>query len=109
MLVSIQAFASQSFTMKTEGKDKSLKIVKLEGVNFSKDCEKKKCQAYKTYKSPKKVELKPSALAGNPASKFCGAQGGTGIILRDDKNRQYDFCRFEDESLVDAWGLYENR
>lgn len=93
-------------------KDKALiqvKSAKLDGVTFSKECESKACQAWKVFKSPKSWTRPASKLRGNPASKHCKAQGGKGIILRDAKKRQYDFCLFKDGSMVDAWGLYESR
>lgn len=107
-LFSLCAF-TKSFTIYEEGETSPVKTVKLEESVFSQDCEDKKCQAYQSFSSPKKAALKSGKLMGNPASKFCQAQGGKGIILRDSKNRQYDFCRFKDGSFVDAWRLYEKR
>lgn len=66
------------------------------------------CKALKVSKtSPKSARQKKNTLAGNPGANYCWDLGAKNRILKDDQNNQYDFCVFEDGSMVDAWNLYE--
>jgi putative hemolysin len=42
----------------------------------------------------------------NPASVYCGEQGGTLDIRADEEGNQYGFCVFEDGSECDEWAFY---
>ena len=92
---------------------KDVKTQTIDGTLFSQGCAKKNCLAWKNYQNPKKVNLQEELMKGkeygHPASKFCSLQEGKNLILRDEKNRQYDFCHFKDGSMVESWGLYDRR
>ncbi len=53
-------------------------------------------------------EKNKTGLKGNPASLHCSAIGGESIILKDVKNNEYDYCRFQGMYMVDSWDLYES-
>lgn len=116
LLLSKLAFA-KDFSLMVENGVKDVKTQTIDGAMFSQGCAQKDCLAWKTYQSPKMVNLqeelkkglKKKNEYGHPASKFCSLQEGKNLILRDEKNRQYDFCQFKDGSMVESWGLYDRR
>jgi uncharacterized protein len=91
-----------------------LKISKIENLNFAGAClSQPPCKALvasrvKYPPKPKKVVEGPprEELLGHPAAQYCLQTGGRNIFLTDAKSNQYDYCLFEDESLVDSWSMY---
>ncbi len=94
---------SETFTMLGD-KDSIVEVKSVDGIKYTNFHQ--SALALKALKS-KKPNLDSKKLIGNPASRNCTLLGGKSIILRDSKNRQYDFCRFQDESMIDSWSLYE--
>ncbi|MCE3010320.1 MAG: DUF333 domain-containing protein [Proteobacteria bacterium] len=107
------------------GSEKKIKIIKMDGFDVSEDCKLKNNAKNKAKKDPKGFvgktipqcqalvkamekppeDFKPGSLP-HPATAYCKSKGGKELILIDSENRQYDFCRFDDESMVDAWSMY---
>ncbi|MBJ01036.1 MAG: hypothetical protein CME67_07370 [Halobacteriovoraceae bacterium] len=96
---------TKTLTMQVEDKSLRFEAQTVEGINFINF--KQSALAYKALKAPR-PKLKSKQLAGNPASRNCKLLNGKSVILRDSKNRQYDYCKFRDESMIDSWGLYES-
>ncbi|WP_295900349.1 DUF333 domain-containing protein [uncultured Bdellovibrio sp.] len=69
---------------------------------------KQNCKAMLTAKGkPFKVQQTKAPFTGNPGANYCWDVGAKNRVLKDDKNNQYDFCVFDDGSMVDAWDLYQ--
>ncbi|MFN7453865.1 MAG: DUF333 domain-containing protein [Pseudobdellovibrionaceae bacterium] len=111
------------------GAEKKIKVVTMDGFDVSEDCKLKnnaknksknkskkdpktfagktipQCQALTKAMAKPPSDFKPGSLP-HPATAYCKAMGGKEVIMTDSENRQYDFCRFDDESMVDAWSMY---
>ncbi|MEN0060262.1 MAG: DUF333 domain-containing protein [Bdellovibrio sp.] len=87
----------------------TIEIQKQGKVRVDAVCSKKlsKCTALQVANG-KRFPASPhkGPLFGNPASSYCWDVGGKSRILKDEKNNQYDYCVFNDGSMVDAWDLY---
>lgn len=69
---------------------------------------KQNCKAMLVAKEkPFKIQQTKAPFVGNPAANYCWDVGAKNRVLKDDKNNQYDFCVFEDGSMIDAWDLYQ--
>lgn len=67
----------------------------------------KKCKAMEVAKGkPFKIKPTKTPFVGNPGANYCWDAGAKNRVLKDSKNNQYDFCVYEDGSMVDAWDLY---
>lgn len=73
---------------------------------FSKKSKSPLCDAYKALNRKVEVKRPDVPLAGHPAAFFCGSAGGLNRILKDPKNKEYDFCEFKDGSMINSWHLY---
>lgn len=68
---------------------------------------KQNCKAMLVAKGkPFKVQETKAPFVGNPGANYCWDVGAKNRVLKDEKNNQYDFCVFEDGSMIDAWDLY---
>ncbi|MCO4756053.1 MAG: DUF333 domain-containing protein [Bacteriovoracaceae bacterium] len=103
-LIFSNASFSETFKMKA-GKDIEIEISEINGIKYGNY--NKSSMALHAFKQ-KNIQLKATVTLGDPASRYCKLTGGMSIILRDAKNRQYDFCKFKDGSMIDSWGLYED-
>lgn len=69
--------------------------------------QKQNCKAMLVAKGkPFKVQETKAPFVGNPGANYCWDVGAKNRVLKDEKNNQYDFCVFEDGSMIDAWDLY---
>lgn len=57
---------------------------------------------------PYKIHKTKASFIGNPAANYCWDVGAKNRVLKDEKNNQYDYCVFEDGSIIDAWTLYSS-
>lgn len=103
---------AQQYRMFSE-KKKSYDLVAIvghNGVSISQSClkkTKKSCDALKALQSKVDLAQTPGVgVIGNPAARYCLANNALNRILLDSKGAEYDFCLFNDGSLVDAWDLY---
>lgn len=62
------------------------------------------CQAFKAASAAKPVESKE--FNGNPASQLCSDLKGKNLIGFNHKKQEFNFCQFEDKSMVNSWNLY---
>ncbi len=60
------------------------------------------CEAFQASKTPNPT-LKE---VFHPAANHCEAKGGRNLIALDKNKDEYNFCRFKDNSMVNAWSLY---
>lgn len=52
-----------------------------------------------------KVPAQSTSLA-NPASVYCGEQGGTSVIKKLPNGGEYGLCEFEDDQACEEWAMY---
>ncbi|NUN05089.1 MAG: DUF333 domain-containing protein [Bdellovibrio sp.] len=100
--------AGAEFKYYVNGQYKSIVIVKIDGLNFNSSCLKEtSCKALRISRGVAfKIHETNSSLAGNPGANYCWDVGAKNRILKDSKNNEYDFCVFDDGSMIDAWNLY---
>lgn len=114
LLISVSAaLASSPTAFKMYEGDKYIEVnIQQQGkLRLTKDCFKgktPKCDALAA--SGKKVLARePQGTSyGHPAVRYCHDKGGYARILIAADNKQYDYCRFNDGSMVDSWDLYYN-
>jgi putative hemolysin len=104
------AIAAETIDLKylSNGKYLDVKIVKIGKSKVSIDCQANTaCTALKVANGKAfKIQLTSAPFVGNPGANYCWDIGAKNRILKDEKNNQYDFCVFEDGSMIDAWNLY---
>lgn len=85
------------------------KVQEYQQLKLSAECfkgQKPDCEAWKVaQKKASKTNL-PQALGGNPAARYCLDAGGENRIAKSDDGTEYDYCRFKDGSMIEAWSLY---
>jgi hypothetical protein len=84
------------------------KTKKYESLELNDGCfkgTKPKCQAYEFAQiKPKDLSVKVPGL-NNKSAIHCEAVGGRNLLALDNKNNQYNFCRFADGSMVNSWSM----
>lgn len=109
-LLSLQAFAQTSLKFFENEKYKDIKITEYQKIHLNSECfkgGKPQCQAWLTFTGKAKDLTKAKTpLAGNPAAHYCWDVGAKNRILKAADGKQYDYCVFEDNSMIDAWDLY---
>lgn len=109
-LLSISAFAQTSLKLFENEKYKDIKISEFQKAHLGSDCLKSgkpNCQAWTVYSGKAKSTTKANTpLAGDPAARYCWDVGAKNRILKSPENKEYDYCVFDDNSMVDAWDLY---
>lgn len=99
----------QLFSAKTKSYQ-SVQIATMNDIKISKSCLEKKnkmnCQAWLAIQKKVADQSAPSPMLGHPAARYCLANNAKNQILRDENQREYDYCVFSDGSMVDAWSLY---
>jgi len=87
---------------------KIFKTKKFEKLEISESCfknDKPHCEAYEFSKiKPKDLSVKVPGL-NNTSAIHCEAVGGRNLLALDNKNNQYNFCRFSDGSMVNSWSM----
>lgn len=105
--------AASSTTFKMYDGDRYVEVnIQQQGkLRLTSDCFKgkaPKCDAF-TASTKKVVAREPqNSTHGHPAVRYCHDKGGFARILISADNKQYDYCRFNDGSMVDSWDLYYN-
>ncbi|MFM6929617.1 MAG: DUF333 domain-containing protein [Bdellovibrio sp.] len=102
--------AELSLRYYTNGKYEQIKMTEVQKSRFSINCIKNgkpSCDAWTVFSGKSKPESQnKTPLAGDPAAKYCWDVGSKNRILKSADNKQYDYCVFNDGSMVDAWDLY---
>ena len=84
------------------------KTKNFEKLELSESCfknAKPKCEAYEFAQiKPKDLSIKVPGL-NNKSAIHCEAIGGRNLLALDNKNNQYNFCRFGDGSMVNSWSM----
>lgn len=84
------------------------KTKKFEKLELSASCfkgSKPHCQAYEFAQiKPKDLSIKVPGL-NNKSAIHCEAVGGRNLLALDNRNNQYNFCRFSDGSMVNSWSM----
>ncbi|QDK38016.1 DUF333 domain-containing protein [Bdellovibrio sp. NC01] len=111
LLLSSQSFAQTSLNYYENEKYREVKISEYQGAKIGADCIKSgkpSCQAWTAYTGkPATESTKPNTtLAGNPAAQYCWDLKAKNRILKEKDGKQYDYCVFEDGSMIDSWTLY---
>lgn len=96
----------ESLKVAKNGKYESIQVIKYQTFNITSDCAKNKCLALEATKKKVVTKVSRVPLLGNPASTYCKSAGGVSRILIGQDKKQYDYCMFQDESMIDSWDLY---
>ncbi|MBC7712910.1 MAG: DUF333 domain-containing protein [Rhizobacter sp.] len=91
---------------KNSSENISIKVLNKLRVNDNCFARKNECLTFINKKIEKTKKEGP--FKGNPASSYCISADGDSIILKDKKNNEYDYCRFDGNFLIDSWDLYES-
>lgn len=86
---------------------RKFKVFDSDGLTFSTDCKLSamKCKAVEVaQKKNTKIENPEHGIS--PASQLCSLVDGKNLIAFNSKKEEYNFCEFEDHSLVNSWSLY---
>ena len=59
--------------------------------------------------APEALDAEESVQRANPASRYCGRQGGTLVIERDPAGNEYGVCVFADNRQCEAWALLRSQ
>lgn len=96
----LKYFTNNSYILVTTKKIGAFQVNDLCQKNSS-------CKALQIAKGkPFKIQPTKAPFLGNPAANYCWDAGAKNRILKDEKNNQYDYCVFDDGSMIDAWNLY---
>lgn len=99
-----------SLKLYENGKYKTVKITDHQGAKLSESCVKKgkaTCTAWTVFSGKPATRSKAvKELLGNPAALYCGDLKSKNRILKDEAGNQYDYCVFDDGSMVDSWTIY---
>lgn len=113
VLTCASSFAEEDVQLKLYSSDKktyeTILLIDYQKIRISKFClknQKMNCQAWTAIENKTLSKKETASMLGNPAAKFCLQQNAKNKILLDDKKREYDYCIFQDGSMVDAWNLY---
>jgi hypothetical protein len=109
--IKVLAVDAETFTyFPSKGKQaKEIKIIKHEGFRISQTCVKAlsvKCDAWSALQNKRGFERKDIGTIGNPAASYCASYKAKNIIFINSKKQEFDYCYFSDNSVVDAWDLY---
>ena len=55
---------------------------------------------------PMVTPLSSNTSLANPASVYCGEQGGTSVIKKLPNGGEYGLCEFEDDQACEEWAMY---
>lgn len=107
-LVITGTLQAEVFTHQYErNKSETIEMVTVDDMQVSQSCSKDKKTCWPYFKNTKIKKHKKTKLKGNPASIFCNEIQGESRIFKDNKNNEYDFCKFKDDFYVDSWDLYK--
>jgi hypothetical protein len=107
--IEVQGDSNRYFTIEEEKKE--IQFVEIQGVKFDRGCvtHPKNCVAMTQFHSNRKVSqdtlLVRNSQGGLPGY-HCQNLQGVLIVLRKEDQSETEFCRFYDDSYVDAWALF---
>jgi len=109
--IKVPDLKKDEYALFSDGKYHIFKIAIFENLKLNSECVTKgptpTCKAYLASKAPLPVE-KP-AFNGNPASELCSELKGTNLIAFNYEKKQYNYCQFDDSSVVNSWSLFYKR
>lgn len=108
-LTSMHSLAvASTFRYFTNGNYTNVEIVNIANLKVNEFCRSKaKCKAVIVANGkPFKAERSSGPVYHNAGASYCWDVGAKNRILKDAKNNEYDFCVFDDGSMIDAWNLY---
>lgn len=82
---------------------------KVDSLEIDSACAKTKppkCQAFLAKDDHAKALPAPHPQLNHPAALNCQGKGGQNLIALNSQKKEYDFCRFKDNSMVESWSLY---
>lgn len=101
-------FGNDQYAIFIEDSYQVFKTKKFEKLEISESCfknDKPHCEAYEFSKiKPKDLSIKAPGM-NNTSAIHCEAVGGRNLLALDNKNNQYNFCRFSDGSMVNSWSM----
>ncbi len=102
---------AESFSMVHDGKKQTIEVFKFKDIHLSKICfankgSEPRCDAYSVLGKKIKTTRTIAPSLDNPASYFCKHMGGQNRIIKNNVSTEFDYCEFQDRSLIDAWDLY---
>jgi putative hemolysin len=101
-------FKDDEYAIFIEDAYQIFKTKKFESLELSESCfnsKKPKCEAYEFAQiKPKDLSIKAPGM-NNKSAIHCEAVGGRNLLALDNKNNQYNFCRFADGSMVNSWSM----
>ena len=101
-------FKDDEYAIFIEDAYQVFKTKKIEKLELSESCfktSKPKCEAYEFAQiKPKDLSIKAPGM-NNKSAIHCEAVGGRNLLALDNKNNQYNFCRFSDGSMVNSWSM----
>lgn len=112
MVLFLYSSGSYALNLKLYEKEKykDVAITEFQGAKISSSCIKKDkadCKAWTAFTGkPAKRSKAVKELLGNPAALYCADLKSMNRILKDDTGNQYDYCVFDDGSMVDSWSIY---
>lgn len=65
-----------------------------------------KCDSFEATKKKIERTISKNQSVGHPAARYCHDKNGVVRILIDENKKQYDYCLFNDGSMIDSWDLY---
>lgn len=97
------------YTAQFKGRYHIFEVKEFNKLKLSKNCFNKKsqpkCQAYDIAKIKVKDVVATVPGQTNPASMHCSRMSGENLIAYDHENKEFDYCRFSDNSLVSSWSM----
>lgn len=101
------AEVTNKFKYFVNGKYTDVETISISSVRVNLLCKNTACKALKVANGkPFKIQKTEAPFVGNIGANYCWDVGAKNRILLDSKNNQYDFCVFDDGSMIDAWNLY---
>ena len=106
LLIAQSAIAADLYYWLQDSQYAQVKIVEIDGLKVNGFCKKnKKCQAIESTKNKVTFTTKKGQV-GHPYSQACKKVNGRGVFLKDKKMNQYDYCLFQDGSLISSRDLH---
>lgn len=100
---------AETFKISKAGKYTDVQVQEHLGLHITADCTKSKppkCDALEATKEKVLSKGSKAPFIGHPASNYCKSKNGSSRILIGKDNKQYDYCLFQDGSMIDSWDLY---
>lgn len=97
-----------SFRYYVDSKYTNVNIVQIGDLKVNEICKRKKnCKAVTVATGqPIKARGSTGPTYFHAGASYCWDVGAKNRILKDAQNNEYDFCVFDDGSMIDAWNLY---